>query len=330
MRSLLALLLIAPPLAAQDNRANDFMLNRMKERLGLSEEQASKVREILAQEAADRQKLDDARIAKIKELLDADQQSKYDEMRNSGRGGFRAGGGPGAPGGPGNFGGGFGRGMGQLRMEDLQRDLSLTDEQVEKIKPLTDEFAEQIRKRMEELRANGFQGLNLAEEMQKGQESIKQLAEKVKGHLNEEQKAKMDAQMERMMNGLRMVSQMMGQRPAGPPAGPGRPSAEERVRRAVEALRIENAEEARAVRELVEKVVRAQDDLEDGMKTLRERLSETARNRELSDAAVEDRIQQAVADRRAKEKVVAELQKQLVDVVTSRQELELMAQGILK
>jgi hypothetical protein len=327
MRSLALFLVLASPLAAQqDARGTDFWVNRMKERLGLTEEQASKVREILAKDAEERTKMDDARTAKVNELLNDEQKKKYEEMRSQGRGfgvGIRAGG----PGGFGGFGGG--RGPGQLQMDDLKRELGLSDEQVEKIKPMIDEFGQQIQRRMEEMRTNGFQSLNLVEEMQKGQEAMKQLAEKVKAHLGDEQKTKLDGLMERMTGWMRMVPQLLGQRQATASAA-ARPSVEERVRRAMEALKIEKDEERAAVRELVEKVVRAQHELEDSGKSARERLGQAARNAELSDAAVEDQIKASIEERRKLEKALGELQKQLVDVVSARQELELMAQGILK
>jgi hypothetical protein len=325
MRSLALFLVLASPLAAQqDTRGTDFWVNRMKERLGLTEEQASKVREILAKDAEERTKMDDARTAKVNELLNDEQKKKYEEMRSQGRGvGLRVGG----QGGFGGFGGG--RGPGQLQMDDLKRELGLSDEQVEKIKPMIDEFGQQVQKRMEEMRTNGFQSLNLAEEMQKGQEAMKQLAEKVKAHLGDEQKTKLDGLMERMTGWMRMVPQLLGQRQA-PASAAARPSVEERVRRAMEALKIEKDEERVAVRELVEKVVRAQHELEDSGKSARERLGQAARNAELSDAAVEDQIKASIEERRKLEKGLGELQKQLVEVVSARQELELMAQGILK
>jgi hypothetical protein len=324
MRSLALFLVLASPLAAQqDARGTDFWVNRMKERLGLTEEQASKVREILAKDAEERTKMDDARTAKVNELLNDEQKKKYEEMRSQGRG-F---GGGNRAGGQGGFGGG--RGPGQLQMDDLKRELGLSDEQAEKIKPMIDEFGQQIQKRMEEMRTNGFQGLNLAEEMQKGQEAMKQLAEKVKAHLTDEQKTKLDGLMERMTGWMRMVPQLLGQRQATASA-PARASVEERVRRAMETLKIEKDEERAAVRELVEKVVRAQHELEDAGKSARERLGAAAKNLELSDAAVEDQIKASIEERRKLEKGLAELQKQLVDVVSSRQELELMSQGILK
>lgn len=326
MRVLMALALMASPLMAQDTRGTDFMVQRLKDRLKLSDDQAAKVKEILAKDTEDRTKMDDARTEKINALLDADQKKLYEEMRSNQRG-FRA---PGGAGGGGfQFGGAGGRGgMGQLNVEDLKRQLSLTDEQVEKIKPLYEEFNATVQKRMEELRTQGFQGLNWTEELTKGQENIKALAEKVKAHLTDEQKTKLDGIMEQMTGWMRMVPNLLNQNRT--PSTASRPSVEDRVKSVVAALKIEKDDERSAIADLVAKIVRAQYDLEDFIKSTREKLVEASKNKELSDAAIEDRIKEAQQDRMKREKELSGLQKQLSEVVTNRQELELMAQGILR
>ena len=311
--------------AGQDNRGTDFMVQRLKDRLKLSDEQTAKVKEILTKDTEDRTKMDDARTEKINGLLDADQKKLYEEMRTNQRG-FR--GAQGGGGGQFQFGGGGGRGMGQLNVEDLKRQLNLTDEQVEKIKPLYDEFNAGVQKRMEELREKGFQGLNWAEELQKGQDNMKGLADKVKAHLTDEQKTKLDGIMEQMTGWMRMVPNLLNQNRT--PSGPTRPSVEDRVKAVVGALKIEKEDERSAISDLVTKIVRAQYDLEDFIKSSRERLAEASKNKELSDAAVEDRIKEAQQDRVKREKDLSSLQKQLSEVVTNRQELELMSQGILR
>jgi hypothetical protein len=323
MRVLLALALMASPVLAQDTRGTDFMVQRLKERLKLTDDQAAKVKEIYSKDGEDRTKLDDARTEKINALLDADQKKAYEEMRANQRGfggrQFQFGGGGARPGGP----------MGAVNIEDAKRELGLSDEQVEKIKPLYDEFNATLQKRQEELRDKGFQGLNFGEEMQKYQDNLKGLAEKVKPHLTDEQKTKLDTLMERVTGMMRFIPGLLNQGGRGGAAAP-RPSAEERTKAVVAALKIEKDDERSVVADLVLKIVKAQYELEDFTKSSREKLSEASRNRELSDAAVEDRIKEAQEDRRKREKEIAGLQKQLAEVTTNRQELELMAQGILK
>jgi hypothetical protein len=157
---------------------------------------------------------------------------------------------------------------------------------------------------------------------------MKGLAEKVKAHLTDEQKTKLDGIMEQMTGWMRMVPNMLNQNRTA--SAPARPSVDDRVKSVISALKIEKEDERSAIADLVTKIVKAQYDLEDFNKSSREKLSEAAKNKELSDAAVEDRIKEAQQERLKKEKELLGLQKQLSEVVTNRQELELMAQGILK
>jgi hypothetical protein len=322
MRALSILILLAAPVLAQDARIQDFQLNRLKDRLKLTDEQATQVKEILSKDGEERTKLDDARTEKINAILNEEQKKLYEELRaQQQRGRGFGGGGP-------QFQFNGGRSMGTVQIDDVKRELNLTDDQVEKIKPLYDEFNANVQKRSAELAEKGFAGLNFGEEIQKYQESLKALSEKVKGYLTAEQKPKMDALVDRATGFMRMIPAMFNRGAA--PQLPPRPSVEDRVRGAVAALKIEKEDEMAAVTNLVTKIVKAQYDLEDFLKTSHERMAEASKNTELSDAAVEDRIREAQEDRRKREKGISELQKQLTEVVTNRQELELMASGILK
>src|SRR5882672_12005140 len=106
MRALmmLILMLMAAPVLAQDTRGQEFLVNRLKDRLKLTDEQTAQVKEILTKDGEDRTKLDDARTEKINALLNDEQKKQYEELRARGnRGGF----GGGAPGGGAfQFGGG--------------------------------------------------------------------------------------------------------------------------------------------------------------------------------------------------------------------------------
>jgi hypothetical protein len=325
MRALVMMLLLAAPALAQDARGQEFLLNRLKDRLKLTDEQAAHVNEILSKDGEERTKLDDARTEKINAVLNDDQKKQYEELRAQMQRGRGFGGG--GPGGGQPFGGG--RSMGSVNIEDVKRELGLSDEQVEKIKPLYDEFNEGLQKRMAAQAEKGFQGLNIGEEMRKYQASIKELAEKVKVHLTDEQKTKLDALIERSTAFMRMIPNFLGNRGGGNAPAP-RPSVEDRVRVAMSALKIEKEDEKAVISELIAKIVKAQYELEDFTKASRDRLAEAAKNADLSDAAVEDRIKEAQEDRRKREKDIAGLQKQLAEVVTNRQELELMALGVLK
>lgn len=333
-----ALVLASAPQQQQDpNRLTDFLLSRMKERLRLTDEQAAKVREILVKDGEDRSKMDEARTAKINELLNDEQKRQYEEMRR-GFGGFGQGG---AGGGRqfqfgGGQGGGFGRGMGQLNLDDLKRELTLTDEQAGKISPLLEEFNANAQKRIQELQQGGFQGLDIPGEIQKFQDGLKALTDKVKEHLMDEQKTKLDALVERTTGFLRFVPLLAGGLQQGggggnnPFGGGRRGNPEERVRRAVEALKIEKEEERNAIRDLIAKVVQAQAALEEYPRSIRDALQTVARSQDLSDQALEDKIKEVTEERKKREQTLSNLQKELAEVVTNRQEIELMLQGILK
>src|SRR5579872_1921445 len=166
MRALLILILLAAPVLAQDARVQDFQLNRLKDRLKLTDEQAAQVKEILSKDGEERTKLDDARTEKINAILNEEQKKQYEELRaQQQRGRGFGGGGP-------QFQFNGGRSMGTVQIDDVKRELSLTDDQVEKIKPLYDEFNANVQKRSAELAEKGFAGLNFGEEIQKYQESL--------------------------------------------------------------------------------------------------------------------------------------------------------------
>ncbi len=324
MRALMIVILMAAPVQAQDARGQEFLVNRLKDRLKLTDDQTAQVKEILAKDGEERTKLDEARTEKINALLNEEQKKQYEELRaqqQRGRGGFGGGGQ--------QFQFNGGRPMGSVNIDDVKRELNLTDEQVEKIKPLYDEFNANVQKRTTENMEKGFQNLNIGEEMQKYQESLKGLSEKVKVHLTDEQKPKLDALVERATGFMRMIPGLLN-RGGGAAQAPVRPSVEDRVRSAVAALKIAKEDEKAVISDLVAKIVKAQYDLEDFQKSSREKLAEAAKNTDLSDAAVEDRIKESQDDRRKREKEIGGLQKQLAEVVTNRQELELMALGILK
>jgi hypothetical protein len=311
--------------AQQDpTRFTEGLVSRLKDRLKLNDDQVSKLREILTKDAEERQKFDDARTAKINEILDEDQRRQYEEFRRTSRG-FGGAGGQQFRFGQG--GQGFGP-QGSMNLDDLKRELSLTDDQVEKVKPLLDDFNASTQKRMEELRNGGFQGFDWQSELQKFQDNLRTLMDKIKAPLSDEQKTKADAFYERTTGWMRLLPGLQN-RSGGSDRTP-RLSPEERVRRAMDALHIDNESERTAIKDLVEKIAKAQADLEDFQRTSREKLTSTSRDKELSDAALEDRIREAQEGRRSREKEIAGFQKQLAESVNNRQEIDLILQGILK
>jgi hypothetical protein len=309
----LALWVSMAALAAAQDRGTEFRVNQLKRELGLSDEQAGKVKEILDKDAE-----------QIRALLTDEQKTKYDELRQRGAGG----------GGRQNFQFGGGRAFGGgIQLDSLKQELQLTDEQVEKIKPIVDEFSAQTQKRMEELRQGGFQNLDWQGELAKVQENMKAFSDKVKAHLTDEQKTKADALMERSTGWMRALPGLVQRFQPGGQGGSGTPtraSAEDRVKRALDALKIEKDDERAAVKDLIEKAVKAQDALEDYLKSSRDSLGAVAGNKELSNEAIEDKLSERGKERRRLEKDLKDAQDVLAEVVNSRQELELVRQGVLR
>jgi hypothetical protein len=316
----LAFILASAVAWAQDRPSQqDQMLNRLRERLGLTEEQFEKVKQIYTTTRESEEKIQKEREEKVKELLNDDQKKQYDEFRRNPWGGR-------APGGMGGMGAQWLERM-LPQIDSLKTELNLSDEQAEKIKVHLEEFAAKARERVAEMQANGFQGMNWQEEMQKFQERIKELTEKVKTHLNDEQKAQLDKLVENRF-------QNMGRGPGGPGGREGgrppRPSVEDRLRRVMETLRIEQAEEAAAVRGLVKAVVEAQYALEDAEREARTKIDEMARKTDLTEDEIKVKVDELRGVRREKDKTVRDAQKSLSEVVTYRQELELIRAGILR
>jgi hypothetical protein len=296
--------------AAAQDRGTEFRVNQLKSQLGLSDEQAAKVKEIL-----------DKDTEQIRGLLNEEQKTKYDALRSGQGGGGRQGGFQG-------LGRGFGGG---LQLDSLKQELQLTDEQLEKIKPIVEEFSAQTQKRMEELRANGFQGLDWQGELAKAQENMKAFSDKLKAHLTEEQKPKAEALMERATGWMRMIPGMVQRfQPGGSAASPSRATVDERVKRALDALKIEKDDERGAVKGLVEKAIKAQDAVEDYVKSSRDTLGNAAGNRELANEALEDKLTEQRKERRRLEKDLKDAQDVLAGVLSSRQEIEMVRQGVLR
>jgi len=309
-------------------QGGDRELNRLKERLGLTDEQVEKIRELNKNQREGEDKLQKERDEKFKEVLTEEQRTKYEEYRRNPRGG-------------GGGGGGFGGGGGQGWMERFQappidllkKDVGINDEQAEKIKPHLDHFNEVGRKNFEEMQQNGFQGFNWQDETKKFQDRVKEMGEKVKEHLSDEQKEKYDklSQSRYTVGGFGgFGGGGGGGNPRREERGPQRPSVDDRVRRVMEAFKMENAEEAAVVRDLVKRVVEAQYALEDYEKTAKTSLDELSKKAEATEDEIKTKIDELRGGRKEKDKAVKDAQKALAEIVTYRQELELIKAGILR
>ena len=105
---------------------------------------------------------------------------------------------------------------------------------------------------------------------------------------------------------------------------------DDRVGRVMDNLKIEDAKELEAVKGLVKKVVEAMDKLDTYQRDTRTKIDDVAKDKDLSDAAVGEKIEALLKGHRDLEKDLAGARKALTEVVTNRQELELLRRGILR
>lgn len=275
-------------------------VQRYKEQLTLTDDQVGKVREVLKKTNEE-----------LRGTLTDAQKKTMDE--GGGRG--NRGGAPGAPGSQGNTRGGFGGASWLPSTDELKTQLGLNEEQITKINEIRDAARQQIRTFFQNRGRGGNPGEEWTAFEAKSREDVTQ---KIRATLNDEQKPKLD-------EALKAVA-------SREPATPGRrgPSVEDRVTRVMETLKVTDAKEADAIKSLVTKVVEAMDKVEAAQRDARTKVDETAKNAELSDEVVGTRIGELLKGIRDLEKELTAARRELTDVVSNRQELELLRRGILR
>jgi hypothetical protein len=283
-----------PAFAQNQEDPAEQRARRLREQLQLNDEQAAKARDIYKKQYDD-----------IKGILTEEQKKRYEDSLRGGSSG--RGGNPPQGGGSRS---GFLPGT-----DELKTQLSLTDEQVTKITTLRDASRDKFR----QLFQGGGRGGNT-------QEAITKLRDELNGQIREvltdAQKPKFDEIVKAAQAGAASSSNRGG-------SGRGNP-VDERVNRAMERLRIENATEAEAIKGLVRKVVEIMEKLDDHQRDGRRKLEEVSRNADLSDQAVGERLEEVIKGQREIEKELASARKDLTEVVTNRQEVELLRSGILR
>jgi hypothetical protein len=291
--------------AQQQDDPVERAVQRLKDQLTLTDEQIPKVRELLKKEHED-----------VKALLTDAQKTIYDTGGRGNRGN-------GNNGNQGNQ-GGFGRSGAWLPpTADLKTQVSLTDDQVTKINEIRDAVRQEMRTFFQNRGRGNTQ--NLAEQWAAFQEKSKtDTTKKIMDLLTEEQKPKFEEALKAFA--------------ANQPA-PGQPqdfaarrggSLDDRVTRMMETLKVEDPKEADAIKSLVRKVMEVMDKLDAYQRDSRTKIDDTSKNKELSDAAVGDKITEIMKGHVDIEKELAAARKALTDVVTNRQELELLRRGILR
>lgn len=308
-----AILILVPPIAAAQETQDpaERMAQMFKQMLQLSDEQTSKVRDILRKQNED-----------IRGVLNEEQKSRFDEGARM-LGGFGRGrGAPGSDRGPDrgrDRGGppwGGGRSSWLPPTEDLKTQLGLTDDQVSKINAIRDAAREDMRNFFRNRPEGGDPRQQFEDFMQKSRENTTQ---KIREALTDEQKPKFD---EALKNYQQQQERDRENRIQA--------RAEENLNRVMESLRIQNPAEADAIRPLVKKVLDLIAKFENFQREARTKMDSASRNRELSEEAVGDTLKAIREGQREIEKELAAARKELLDVVNHRQELELIRHGVLK
>lgn len=288
--------------AQQQQDPVERTVQRYKDQLSLTDDQVSKVRDIVKKENDD-----------LRALLTDDQKTRLDQGRGN-RGGF-------GNNNQGNFQGT--RGAWLPSTNDLKTQLSLTDDQVTKINEIRDGVRQEMRTFFQNRGRN--RGGNPADDFNAFLEKSKEeTTKKIREILTDEQKPKFEE----------ALKNFAAQQPAPPDPGTRGGNRggtlDERVTRVMDALKIENAKEADAVKGLVRKVMELMDKLDAYQRDSRTKIDEASRNKDLSDTAVGEKIQELLKGHRDIEKDLSGARKELTDVVTNRQELELLRRGILR
>jgi hypothetical protein len=292
-------------------------VERYKQQLNLTDEQVPKIREIV------KKQIDD-----MKAVLTDEQKTRLDGGGQGGRGGNNGQGN--------NQGNGFGnafRGGWLPPTNDLKTSVNLTDDQVTKVNEIRDAVRQEMRNFFQGRgrgRGQGNQGgQNLAQEFQAFQDKSKEeTTKKILAILTDEQKPKFEEAVKAYAASQPQPGQpgQGGQDFAARRAG----SLDERVGRVMENLKISDAKEAEAIKGLVKKVMESMDKLDTYNRETRTKMEEASRNQELSDDAIGDRITEIMKGHHDLEKELNAARKALTEVVTNRQELELLRRGVLR
>ena len=299
-----AVILAALPVGAQQQQQQqdpvERQVQRLRDQLRLTDEQLPKVREIVKKEIED-----------LRAIL-TDEQKPRLEDGGRGRGGPQGN----TPGGGGSTRGGW-----YPSTDELKTQLGLSDEQVTKINEVRDGVRQEMR--------NFFQnrgGRPPGQDFQAAMDKMRtDSIAKIKDVLKDEQKTKFDEVLKAFE-----TQQQATPTPGGGNRGRGGSQVEDRVNRAMEVLKVTDAKEAEAIRSVVKKVAEAMEKLDTAQRDARTKFEEASRNTELSDEAVGDRLTEVRKNLKDLEKELAVARQELAEIVTNRQELELLRRGILR
>lgn len=331
-----------PPPPSPADGVSDFMVNALKERLGLSDAQTEQVRGFLKEATEQTSAIRKAQEEKISGILTDEQKPKFEEVRQMlERGGrMMGGGGPGGPGGPGGRGGGGPFGMGRFfdqAVEDMKNEVGLSEEQVKQAKTIFDEAQQNGQKMFEEMRGQGFGGFDMNKIRETFESQWNDVKTKLGGILTDEQKPKFEAyakQREEMINGFMSRFGMGGRRggDGGGDGGGGRTPEERmqrRTQRALEALALDSEEE-QVVEPILKQILEAQVALDQKNRENAEAIQNALKDEDLTSEGIGPAVEKARAERDELEKKISGLQPQLRELLTPKQEAAMVAQGVLR
>jgi len=280
--------------AGQEDPAVDRQIERLREQLRLTDDQLPKVRELV------KKQMDD-----LKAVLTDEQKTR---LESAARGG----------GGPPPWARGGRRG-GLPDTDDLKTQLALTEAQVSKVNELRDQAREEMR-RFFQNRSSREGGEDIGQALERMRNET---YAKIREVLTDEQKPKYDEILKQAQAQAQATPSTEGDR------GRGR-SLDDRIARVMEVLKFEKPEEAEAVKGLVRKVYEAMEKMESAQRDSRSKIEELTRATDLSDEAIGDKLAEIRKTLKEPEKDLAAARAALADVVTHKQEAELLRRGVLR
>jgi Spy/CpxP family protein refolding chaperone len=205
-----------------------------------------------------------------------------------------------------------------MSLDDLQKGVELTASQRTQIEQIIQGVSDSIRARFEEARRDGnrpnFDAMRA--EMEK---TRNEAMEKVKGVMTAEQREKYTKLVETRR--AEYETRREEERKA---------SMTREVDRAMEALKIANAQEAEAIKALVARVVKLRSELRSHDRDARDKVEGTLRSDGITDKAVEERLKELRAKRTALEDQLRKAQAELCAVVSAKQEAELFRRELVR
>ncbi len=284
---------------AQDDPVEQ-RVQRLKQQLTLTDEQTVKAREIYKKQSED-----------LHAILNDEQKKQYDQggggRGNGNRGGNQA---------PGGTTRGGGTRTGRLPgTDELKTQLSLTDDQVTKITAIRDAATAEFRKLFQNRRPAADAGAEMTKIREESNGKIREV-------LTDEQKPKFDEIVKAAASSTPTPGGNGGTRRGG--------TVDERLARVMDRLKVADSKEADAIKASVRKVIELMEKLDTYQRDSRGKYDEASRNGELSDQAVGDKISDLLKGQRDLEKELSGARKEVADIVTNRQELELLREGILR